>query len=246
MIMRRKILKYSFVYFMLLISVISLSQSCPYYSGEFKIKKRLYYIDTLTLDTSLAKYDVTKFKHYIILANLYTDTVNVTTFWRASNLGQINYNGVGLVYDSLLHTYYDTLQRRLNEGINFSFSGNSTISGFTTSLTDTFPDIALKYILPDTLKKSNAFNLNFESITFCDEIELTMFDGQFRIQFPFNRLVPGSTSSISIPSTDLNTLDGNTVTVTISFIKNDFQIINSKRYRFERRFDIIRIMPLIN
>jgi hypothetical protein len=203
--------------------------------GEFKIRKIMNYYDSHSSHTN-----------YIATANLYANAVSSSQSWIASNQGQVYYNGSGLKYDPMINFYTDTLERKTNTGIKWSVTTAGSTTGFSTSLTDTFPDFDYIVCLPDVLDKSKNLKVDLNNCSYADEVEVTIWDGQFRTTVPFYRrtTIKGN-SNIVIQKSDLSSLSGPGVIVTVSLIKNELQTINGKTYKFEKRFDLVRPMPLI-
>lgn len=217
------------------ISIFNLNAQ-SYYNGEFMFKK----IETY-FDSSYSS------KNYMACSNLYADTVNQPETWHADNLANVSFNGVCLAYNSAIRMYLDTIQRTDYEGMRWSISSSSgPISGFTTTCTNSFPSIQIHNFFPDTLRKSDSLYIYFGKVTNADKIELTMFDGVLRIFFPFNRQISPSKLSVSIPSSDLTSLEGDTVNLTLSLVKNEYQMHNGQRFRFEKRYNIVKTLRLIN
>lgn len=207
-----------------------------FYNGEFVIRKTLTYYDSLTTP-----------KNYLAYSNLYTDTVNQNESWHSENVGNVYFNSTGLVYNSQINTYHDTIQRTTNEGMQWIVSSsNSVITSFTATCVDTFPTIQTIAFFPDTLKKSDSLYIYFGEVLNADEIELTMYDGVLRIYFPFNRKVGPTSLSISVPSADLETLDGEVVSLTLGLIKNEYQSHNGLNFKFVKRYNIVKTIVLTN
>lgn len=207
-----------------------------YYNGEFTIRKiETYYGSNFTS------------KNYVVYSNLYADSVNRNETWHSDNLGNVYFNSTGLLYNSVIKTYMDTIQRQSNVGMQWIVTSSSgPITSFTATCLDTFSTIQNIDFFPDTLKKSDSLYIYFGEVTNADEIELTMFDGRLRILFPFNRKVSSSSHSISVPSSDLTTLGGDVVNLTLSLIKYEYQIHNGKRFKFEKRYNIVKTLRLVN
>ncbi|MBL7912398.1 MAG: hypothetical protein JNJ41_15160 [Bacteroidia bacterium] len=226
--------------FLLLISSLcfkSTAQSMQYFHGEFKVNKVLTYLDSLS-----------KFTTYRTSANLYNDSVSSSRSYTAMNCGQVLYNAKPLSYTSQIRTYLDTVERKSNVGIKWSVVGSTSASTFTTTLVDSFPSFNFEASLPNQLDKSKNLCITINNCNYTDEIEITFFDGQYRISVPYYRRInyTSSLNQIVIPKCDLGTLTGYGVHITVSLIKNEYKRFNGKKYKFEKRFDFVKPMALKN
>ncbi|MBK6832909.1 MAG: hypothetical protein IPG89_01005 [Bacteroidetes bacterium] len=207
-----KYLKYLFLVSMsmFMLSFIDIPKEEQYYYGELKIKKNFVYYDS--------SYSMQNFMAH---AWMYDDSVNYSQSWKAVNNATIYFNDVSLKYNPIIKTYTDTIQRRTNRGINWTLY--NTISGTSSNVNclDSFPSISNYNILPSNFNRTLDFNIDFSSVAFADEIEISMYDGKFRSTVPYYRKVKANITSITIPASDLSTLDGEFVTVTISLIKKN-------------------------
>ena len=226
-----------FVFILLLITTKGKAQTATYFYGEFKIRKVLNYFDSLSTTTN-----------YIALSNLYADSVPASKSYTAINVGQVIYSTKGLGYTSQIKTYMDTVIRKTNTGINWALVGVNGNTSFTTTLVDSFPSYNFKTSLPTQLDKLQNFCIVLNNCKYTDEVEVTFFDGQYRFSVPYYRKVNFTTNltQIIIPKCDLSTLTGSGVHVTISLIKNEYKKFNGKRYKFEKRFDYVRPMAIVN
>lgn len=234
--MKKRIYTYCLAVLITTVSLHTKAQGLYYY-GDFKIKKIVSYYDSLN-----------KPVNFFATSFLYPDSVYEHTIF-TDNFGTVFYNDTSLMYDYNLKLYHDTVQRYSNERIKWNFESHDTevMSSFSiTTSNEEFPTIANVHLLPNDLRKSQDFVLEFGSVSYADEIEILFMDGQFRMEFPFNRRISADTTSVNIPSSDFETLDGEAVTIMFSLIKNEYQIIDGKRFKFEKRFDIVRHVPLLN
>lgn len=213
------------------------AQTINYFFGEFKIKKVLSYYDSIS-----------KYVNYTAYANLYSDSVSTSKSYTAVNCGQVFYNNKGLAYNSQIKTYLDTVERKFNTGIRWSVVGANSCNSFTNTLVDSFPSFNFELSLPMQLDKSKNLCVVISGCKYTDEIEVTFFDGQYRISVPYYRKLnyTANLNQIIIPKCDLSTLSGNGVHVTVSLIKIEYKKFNGKKYKFEKRFDFVKPMPLLN
>jgi len=222
------------VIFFLASPLISLNAQSPYYYGEFKLRKIISFYDT---SGSLVNYHATSI--------LYTDTVNENYSPLASNQGTVFFNGTSLQYNSTIKLYFDTLQRTENNSQSWRLDGSGGMVSFTTTSQDTFPALSNYSLIPDTIVKSDSLYLQFENVIYADEIEVLFWDGIPRVETPFNRKISGNTTHISIPTSNLGMLDGETVYVTVSLVKKEYEILDGSRFKFEKRFDIVKTAVLL-
>jgi hypothetical protein len=216
-------------------SLHNLRAQDPFYYGEFRLRKIVSSFDTIR---PLVNYHATSM--------LFTDSVNETLSSYAGSLGTVYFNGTSLNYNSAIKLYFDTLQRRTNEGLSWQLAGSGGMPSFTTSVVDSFPYFTnADIVLPDTVHKSDSLYLVFDSTTYTDRIELAFWDGNPRVICPYNKNLPGTQTSVSILSSELSLLGGETVYITLSFVKQEFKILNNFRFKFEKRFDIVKTAILM-
>jgi hypothetical protein len=222
--------------YFILFSINDFSAQGNSFYGEFVVRKVLTSYDSLNA-----------FTNYIAYSNLYADSVETNESWHSGNFGNVVFNGIGLNYNDIIKTYHDTVQRTSNEEMEWIFlSTSGALASFTANCLDTFPNIQNINIIPDTLKKSDSLYIHFGEITNVDEIELTMFDGVLRIDPPFNRAMQVSNQFVSVPAADLSTLEGEAVTLTLGMIKYEYKILSGKRFRFQKRYNIVKTLRLVN
>lgn len=235
----KKILKAHIVIItlILLISFNNTAQTRNYFFGEFKIKKTINYRDSAV-----------KFTRYIAYSNLYSDSVSSSKSYTAINCGQIFYNNIGLRYNSIIKTYMDSVERKTNYGITWSLLGGASCNNFTTTLIDSLPSFNYLTSLPSQLNKSQNLHITLDNCKYTDEIEIIFFDGHYSLSNPSYRKVnyTNNLNQIVIPQNDLCSLSGSVVSITISLIKNEYKRINGKNYKFEKRYDYVKPLPLIN
>jgi hypothetical protein len=207
----------------------------PFYYGEFRLRKIVSSFDTIR---PLVNYHATSL--------LYTDTVNEMLSSYAGALGTVYFNGTSLHYNSTIKLYFDTLQRRTNEGQTWQLLGTGGMPSFTTSVVDSFPSFSnAAIVLPDTVHKSDSLYLVFDSSIYTDRIELAFWDGNPRVICPYNKNLPGTQTSVSVLANELSLLNAETVYITLSLIKREFHVIDGVRFKFEKRFDIVKTAVLL-
>jgi len=202
-----------------------------YYFGELKIKKNFSYYNR---DNSFTK--------YIVNANMYEDSVNYSQTWKSKNTGIIYFNDVPLRYNEYINTYVDVMQRDSIIGVKWDLFDNTSSRNISLNINDSFPSLGNHEILSDVLNTGQDLIIDLSSVVYADEIEISMFDGKYRINQPFYRKFKSGPTSITIPSSDLSALSGENVYVTISLIKKEFNTIENKNYKFEKDFNFIKLM----
>ena len=190
----------------------------------------------------MVHFDDTTSQHttYQTFSNLYIDSVYSANFYTSGNFGHVYFNDIACEFKSNINTYIDTISRETNTGIKWEVaSSNTVLPSFTTTCLDSFPSIAsFEHVLPDTVDKSNGVSISFGTVSYCDEIHLYFSDGTARFPAPFNKTGSASTTSFSVSSSDLATLDNSYVTIILSFIKVEFQTHGGKRFKFLRKFNL--------
>ncbi len=223
---------YSLITFVFFLNTLKAQNT--FYYGDFRLRKIVSSFDTIR---PLVNYHATSI--------LYTDSVKENLSASAGYLGTVYFNESALNYNSAIKLYFDTVQRRSNEGQYWELNGGGGMPSFTTSVTDSFPSLTNVDLLPDTIHKSDSLYLVFDSSTYTDQIELAFWDGNPRVLCPYNKNLPGTQTSVSIISNELSLLNAETVHITLSLIKQEFQILNGFRFKFEKRLDIVKTAILL-
>lgn len=204
------------------------------YHGEFKVLK------TVTVIDSSLHY--TKFSG---MCNLYSDAVMTTQSWLASDLGRVYFNDVELQYNNGIRTYLDKLDRNECQSIVWTLNDSPIISNFTVVCSEAFPSVSSYNFIPDKLNRAVGFEIVVHGIKNADEIQIFLNDGQFRLSAPFYRLVPVQQNQVFIPSSDLSSLSGDHVTVSVTIISKEMKVVNGKVFKFQKILNIIRTITLL-
>jgi len=207
----------------------------PEYYGEFRAIKMMNYYDT-TLSSIM-------YQGISFLYNVPTPDFSPVN---GVDNGIVKFNNRPLYYEPSIRAYLDSADRKSDKGINWSLSGSNFLPNFTFSSSHGFPQFSGINFIPSIINKSDNLVVPFNNIQGVDEIEFTIDDLQLHALCPWYRKVNGSTNTLIIPKTHLCDLQGEIVTIRISFIRKEEKKINGKTFKFEHRLNINKLVSLIN
>lgn len=217
----------------------------PAYYGELSLTKSYYYFDTITLDSTLRNYDITKATRFMASAMLFNDSVRFYSPWQSNGEGTLIYNNIPLYYTELLSSYQDTVERKENTSQTWEYNHEDPAKSFTVSFDNTMPTITMKHILPDLVNISNGFTIEYGAVTNADSIQVLIYNRNSTGTLPYSKTVSANSTYLTIPSEDLSSYIDSRINVIVSFIKEEFEAINEKQYKFTKRYNITRPVAFV-
>jgi hypothetical protein len=216
----------------------------PYY-GELNLTKTYFYFDTLTLDTSLQRFDISKKTSFMASAAIYNDTASYPKPWLSQNFGQVKYNDVPLSYSEMLWNYQDTIERKENPQQKWEFTGPESSRNFSVTLSGNLPNIESKHIIPDYLHVSTGITIDYGNVSNADSVQIIIYDYTKTDQMPLSKTFAASTTSATISSADLAPFINGNPNVIVSFIREVLIAVNDKNYMYRKRYNIVRPVAVV-
>lgn len=232
--MKKTIIFSASIFFTILISGFYMPPKVSY-SGEFRANKIMNYYDS-TLSSVM----------YQGMAFIYDKPYENFAPANGINNGSIKLNNRSLYFESTIKMYLDSADRKTNQGINWSLSGANNLTNFTYTCTSTYPAFNGVRYLPNIISKSDNLILPINNLQGADQIEVNIDDLKLHLLTPWYRKVNATVTNLVIPKNHLQDLMCGTVTIRISFIKNEEKIFNGKTFKFEHRLNINKTVNLIN
>lgn len=205
------------------------------FSGEFRANKIMNYNDSALSSVM-----------YQGIALIYDKPYENFAPANGISNGIIKLNNQPLYFEPTIKMYLDSADRKTNRGINWSLSETNNLTNFTYSCTSTYPVFnGVKYI-PNEISKSDNLMINFVDLQDADQIEFSIDDLKLHLIAPWYRKINASILSLVIPKNHLQDLTCGTVTLRLSFIKNEEKNLFGKMFKFENRLNINKVVNLIN
>ncbi|MBK9286055.1 MAG: hypothetical protein IPM51_17300 [Sphingobacteriaceae bacterium] len=227
-------------YLFFLLVVVCFSFTTPlnlnYFNGEFKVKKSLNFNNS----------GMSNFT-YNASCNLYTDSVSLNQLWKSQNLGEVLYNNIPLTYNNTINLYIDSAVRKTNQYVNWELKNSTFFTPFAVSIDTTFPSFSYHNCLPSIIDRSQNLEVILDSLNNVDFVEITSYNNLLGNLPYYRKFQPhNGLNQIIITKSELRNMSGSGTIVTISLIKNSFKRINGRNFKFEKRFDFVKAMPLVN
>lgn len=221
----------------LYITIISAFYIPPrvYFSGEFRANKIMNYSDS-TLSSVM----------YQGLALIYDRPYESFSPANGVNNGQIKLNNRPLYFETAIRMYLDSADRKTDQGINWSLNETENLTSFNYSCTSTYPIFNGVRYLPNVISKSDNLTIPLNNLQGADQIEVNLDDLKLHLLAPWYRKVNATVTNLVIPKNHLQDLTCGTITMRISFIKNEEKTFNGKTFKFEHRLNINKLVSLIN
>lgn len=231
------------ILFLCVLNVSIFSQN-PYY-GELNLVKTYYYFDTITLDSTLRNYDISKATRFMASGVVYSDSVRYPQPWLITGEGNLKYNGVSLNFSPLMLCYHDTIERKENTSQYWEYEHEDESKNFTVSIGNEMPSLSLKHILPESVSISNGFTIEYGSVSNADSVQVLIIDYNAENPFPITKTVGASNPSLTFASEEIEQVLNKNTNVIVSFIKEDETTVNEKTYKISKRYNIIRPVAFI-
>lgn len=234
--------KFILLFFCLFNLILNAQKS---FYGELGLTKTYFYFDTIMLDTSMQKYDVSKKTKYMASGIIFNDSVLYYNPALSIGSGVLKLNDVPLSFSEMLMNYEDTVERKINNSQVWKYESTDAARSFTFSQSTAMPDISSRHIIPALVQLSNGLSIVFGQTSHTDSVQVIIYDYNAPENFPYSKTVAANSNSINIPASDISQFINKHPNITVSFIKDEFQTINNKSYRFNKRFNIVRPVAVV-
>ncbi len=204
-----------------------LNNSPTLYSGEFRAIKTINYRDTVL--TSII---------YHPMSFLFNTPVASFSPANGENDGQIAFNNRPLYFLSTMRAYIDSADRKTDQGLNWNLSNSSSFPNFSYTCSGNYPTFGGISSIPKSICKSAGITIPLNNFGGADEIEFTIDDSKLHYLSPWYRKISATSTSITIPPTQLTGLCGQFVTMRITFIKTEEQTFSGTTFKFENRLTV--------
>jgi len=210
------------------------------YSGELSYTKTYYYFDTLSLDTSISRYDISKKTVYMAEAHIYTDTSSFIKPWLSQNLGTLKLNGIPLSFSEILSSYQDTIERKNNKSQLWELNCFDASKNFTANISIIMPTVEALHIIPDFIHTSSSTTFNYGNVNNADSVQVIVYDFNRPELAPYSKTASAGATSITIDQSELSAFVNGNANVILSFIQDTSITANEKNYKYSKRFNIVR------
>ena len=226
-----------------LIAVISICLSFSFLPianqklANFKAIKVLTYKDTTLFDTD-----------YSGITTLYeTPTISGLRPYKGQYNGIVKLNSSIQMYNQTINMYMDTALRKNLNVINWSISNSTAFENINYSTIKAMPSFTNVACIPNILSKSSNYMISFGNVPNVDRIEFTIDNGSIQIAPPYYRKVPATINTLVIPKINLSCLNINTTSkVRITFINEEEKDFGNKKFVFENRLEIVKLITITN
>ena len=215
------------------------------YSGELNYTKTYYYFDTLSLDTSISRFDISKKTIYMAEAHIYSDTSSSIKPWLSQNAGLLKLNGIPLSFSEILSCYQDTVERKSNKSQTWELNSFDASKNFTANVSTIMPTVETLHIIPDLIHTSSSTTLNYGNVNNADSVQVIVYDFNRPELAPYSKTASAGTTSITIDQSELSAFVNGNASVILSFIQDISITANEKNYKYSKRFNIVRPVAVV-
>ncbi|MCA6443801.1 MAG: hypothetical protein ACK5QC_00540 [Bacteroidota bacterium] len=166
---------------------------------------------------------------------------NTFDYIKLKKSGDIYYNNRKMAFNNVAKSYFDSTGSLTQEPVVWALTNSDSLPTINYTTNIGYPMNNSTIILPNTISKSNDLVINTGIFSNYDKIEFMLVPNYLSIVNPWNRIA-GNCNQIVIPKCDLFLLPCSSVKLNLILIKNEEKIVSGKKFKFENRLSIVKIV----
>lgn len=205
------------------------------FSGVFKSTEIRYYVDTNILINNIQG-----------MAHIFIGSgSNTFDFLKLKKSGDVYYNNQKLSFNNPARSYFDSIGYKNSGPVVWNLTNSDSLPSFTFTTSVGYPNIQNNLNLPNIISRSANLCINISNTSNYDKVEFFLTPNQISLFSPWNKS-HGTASSINVNKSELCFLQNGLCRLNMIFTKYQDAVLNNKKFRFENRVSIIKIVNITN